>query len=466
MKRLFFALIALIMTMTILVSCGGPKPDSTTTDTKKGMSPTEEYNYLLSPEGIEANLNSYMGAEGMIGESSVQDSITKMGYSNPEIHGFSDGNLIKVEAVYPALPEKLAYSKLLSDIPVPARTFDGYLKPEDIIGFVVLPGLQNMFDTASSYIDLDNEAKPATEDGSQGMLEKNYNPLKQASGLAMMAGINVQEDLFSWMGTEMGLLFYIATDAQNAQYMNSAFAISTSNKATATEKMHKVLGLLPRFIGIADISTILETTENNGFIVDLINLEPLNSAGMGDLSQGMFGDIKKIGILYTDDWVFFSDDYGINQLSSKLIKATAKPAEGHFNLRISTNDFAKNSQKYQKEFMDQMQSDMSIDPEIQKIIQQKIDELQKKLDSGDFGTSAVTVKFNPDSINITLNTTKPTIEFMNSVHDTIIEIQKLEDSKMGQPMTDEPMVEGSEGVDPGMEETPAGEPETEGEVNT
>jgi hypothetical protein len=464
MKRLFFALFALIMAMTVFVSCGGPKP-ANDTDTKKGMSPTEEYNYLLSPEGIEANLKSYMGSEELANEPSVSEAITQMGYSNPEVHGFSDGNLIKVEAVYPALPEKLAYAKLLSDIPVPSRTFDGYLKPEDIIGFIVLPGPQKIFDTASAYIDLNNQAKPEVEGESQGMgmLGKNYNPMTQATGLAMVAGISLQDDLFSWMGTEMGMLFYIANDAKNVPYMNTAFALSTGNKATAVEKMHKLLGLLPKYIGNPDISTILETTENNGLTVDLINLETL---GMADYAQSMFGEMKKIGILYTDDWVFFSDDYGINQLSSKLTKATATPAEGHINFRIGMNDFAKNSQRYQKDFIDQMRSEMYLDPEVQKLIEEKIAELQKKLDSGDFGTSSLSVKFNPDGIKMTLNTTKVTIEFMNSVHDTITEIQKLEGSITEQSEVEEPESEESEGMEPETEEPEAETPETEGEVNT
>jgi ribosome-associated translation inhibitor RaiA len=109
--------------------------------------------------------------------------------------------------------------------------------------------------------------------------------------------------------------------------------------------------------------------------------------------------------------------------------------------------------------MDKMQTNMSVDPEIQKIIQEKLAELQKKLDSGDFGTSDITVKFDPDSIKITLNTTKPTIDLMNSVHDMILEIQKLEEAKMNQPVTEQPVTGEPGAIEPGTEEPQAETPE-------
>lgn len=413
MKKTNLAIFVLcIFTVLLAVSCQKPPSGPSDKTSAAVMKSTEEYNYLLDPVQISqtySELNAI--TPDPVGVSEFLEQYNAY-FKEPEISGKSDGKVIILDGKYPFKDEHKAKTAIIAKLNKDKTRLPGCIKADNLIGYMKFPGPQNIFDTIIEYVQA-----TASEEEKQQMQRD----------LGMLSTfVNLQEDIFKWMGPEMGVLFYTAKDPAGESYLNSAFAISINDPKVAQEKLLGLVKKAGMFMGSMDPATIFETEQYKTFTIDKINKEILPMDALMPTDPGIGVTDMQAAIMYGEDWLFLSDDYGLKQLADATEQGGALGTASTIDLYFDLDKLNKNSGRYEKNMFDTLQDETNLTPEQMAELEKFKNRFEKlKLDK-EFGKFILNVNINPEDISIHMETSAATLELIELFREWYTEMMKLE----------------------------------------
>ena len=422
-KTLIFVFVFLAITIA-LVSCTKKILEPKGKELPKAMQPTKEYDYMLTPKYWDEQFAQVSDVAKMGKVKTDFDTMLKQGgYDKPKISGQTDGENILLSGKYPALKDEKDITEIFAKLPAGKAGFPGRIPSDKLIAYLKLPGLQPIVDTVHDYYQYIIDKGESTSQS---------NPVTQMIGLMMMVNIDIQEDVFSWMGPEMGFIMYKAVDPDKKEYLNTAFAMSIKDKAKAGEKINKILNLTASFSGQKAKKEMLTREKYKSFDMDVLDTSALNLPPMG-----FMGEEKKAvgkmngGVLYTDDYIFISDTYGLKQLADIYNPGGAPGEASTMEAYVDWDASMKYSSRYQEESVNEMRKQLKDNPELLKKFEDSFNEFTKMSKEKALGKSKMLMKVNPDGFQIDIETTKSVIELVNFMNKTIMEMMKTEEEKPG-----------------------------------
>jgi len=417
-RTLSFAF-ALLAIMTALISCADKNP-TPTGKPQSLMHPTDEYNYMLTPKYWNEQAADIAGmAQNTEAKIDLNATINKGGYGEPKIAGQTDGEKILLTGTYPVLKDKKDYSSIFSKLPNSKVGFSGRIPPDKLIAYVKLPGLQGIFDTVHDYYQLLID---------KGETKSKSNPVTQLTGLLMMARVDIQEDVFSWMGPEIGLIMYKATDRDKEEYLNTAFVMSIKDKAKAQEKLAMLLKLAGGFEGQKPDKEWLKRETYKSYDMDLLDTTGVDLSRLGiPPDQGKSGENLPGGILYTDDYLFISDTYGLKQLADIYNPGGAPGDVSTMAAYIDWDALMKYSTRYQNDEVKKIRKQFEGKPENLAKFEENYNKFVKMSQGKTYGKSKVLVNVAQDGLKIDMETTKSVVELMNFINEWFKESMKTEE---------------------------------------
>ncbi len=393
-------LIIALFIMLATVSCETP-PASDNSETSARMTPTDEYNYLLESEYLCQMLDNVAG----IGEfeyelAEIQSIIGKSGYGEPVVKGKTDGERIILEAAFPVESGYEKKAKVLSKLASERIILSGRIKPDRLVGYFKTPGPQSILDTVHDYFDIliENDESPTGK----------ANPMVQFYGLAMMGGISIQEDVFSWMGDEMGCVLFVARDSEDEDYISCAGALSIKNKTNASDSIYKLMGIAQNLFGSdVDVDEILKVRNYKSFEIHALNEELLdNYSEFTDEFVSM-----SPAILYTNDFIFLShNENELEQLADIYDPGGAQDERAAFASYIDLDALLKYSATNRRLFVDSLKKEFADSPDSFNKIDELFDKFEKLKENAVLGKLKKVVKFTPNAIVLRVEFTKTSLE--------------------------------------------------------
>jgi hypothetical protein len=395
-----FQLIIALFIMLATVSCETP-PASDNAETSARMMPTDEYNYLLESE----HLCQMLEKVAVIGEfdyeyAELQSILGKSGYGEPVIKGKTDGERIVLEAAFPVESGYEKKAKVLSKLASDRIILSGRINPDRLVGYFKMPGPQSILDTVHDYIDILIE----NDEGPTG----KANPMVQIYGACMLGGVSLQEDVFSWMGDEMGCVLFVARDSEDKDYISCAGALSIKNKKNANDKIYKLMGIVQNFTGSdVDIDEILTVRNYKSFEIHGLNMELLG--GYPEFADE-FGSISP-AILYTNDFIFISNNENeLEQLADIYDPGGAQDERAAFAAQIDLDALLKYSATNRRLFIDSLKKEYADSPDDFRKIDELFDKFENLKQNTELGKLKKVVKFTPNAIVLRIEFTKTSLE--------------------------------------------------------
>lgn len=403
-QRVFQIIIA-ISVLFVLVSCGGNSQLGDSGGSSK-MTPTDEYNYLFESEHLNTIIKPMAGEFGF---ESIDSLFEIAGYGEADIKGKTDGTRVVLEVTFPVLKGFEEKAKLLSKLASDRISLSGRVRTDHLVGYIKAPGLQSLVDTVHDYYDIliENDESPTG----------NSNPLTQAFGLAMLSGVNIEEDIFAWMGDEMGVLFFLANDKEEYEYVGGAFAISIKNKKTAMDKVYNLLKKAGKFSGMDfDIDEVLSVQKYKSFTMHVFN------TGLPKDASSEFGlDMSQPGILYANDFMFISNNvYNLEQLADNYDPGGAQDESAAFAASFDLDELLKHSAKSRREYSEDLKKQLAHSPEEFALANDLSDKFEKIVQDNTFGNVKKTVKFTPDSFIVRVEFNKSILLLHDFYVDNVI----------------------------------------------
>lgn len=400
-----FQLIIALFIMLATVSCETP-PASDNSETSARMMPTDEYNYLLESENLSQMFQKVTGIGEFDNEfAEIQSIIDKSGYGAPVIKGKTDGERIILEVAFPVESGYEKKAQVLSKLASERIILSGRISPNRLIAYFKMPGPQSIVDTVQDYFDIliENGESPTGK----------ANPMVQMYGMSMLGGVNLQEDVFSWMGDEMGCVLFVARDREDKDYISCAGALSIKDKKNASDRIYKLMGIAQHFMG-SDVDTdeIITVRNYKSFEIHGLNMELLNSdSGFTD----EFGSMSP-AILYTNDFIFLSNNENeLEQLADIYDPGGALDERAAFAAYVDLDALLKYSAVNRRLLADSLKKEYADSPEDFK----EIEELFKLFDnlkiSTELGKLKKVVKFTPNALVLRIEFTKASLELFESV---------------------------------------------------
>ncbi len=389
--RYVFQLATALFILFIMVSCE-TQPQSEDSKASSRMTSTDEYNYLLDCEHINKILKFAMLDSEF---DSVQSLLKIAGYGEPDIKGKTDGNRVILEATYPVLKGYEEKARVIANLASERISLSGCVRTDRLIGYFKMPGLQNMVDTAHDYIDILIE----NDEGPMG----KSNPMTQVFGICMVAGLNLQEDVFSWMGNEMGCVLFKVKGKEDLEYVTSAFAVSINNKETAMDQIYNLLGIAKKVSGADfDIDEILSVRNYKSFKMHVFDAESLN---VDSMELGF--NLSNPAILYTNDFMFISNSiYDLEQLADNYDPGGAQDERAVFNGYIDLDALLKYSAKGRRKYSEDLKKEFADSPELFAKASEYSDKLENIIQNNKFGKLKKIVKFTPNAIIVRIEFNK------------------------------------------------------------
>ncbi|MBU1022913.1 DUF3352 domain-containing protein [bacterium] len=407
----------------LTVSCETP-PGNNSGPLKK-MTPTDEYNYIMSHEFLVDSITQFSGGGFIPGveQDDVRENIEKLlnatGYGEPVVNGKTDGNIIILEASYPVSPGFEKKAEVLSKLASSKANLTGRIRSENLIGYVKLPGLESILDAAKDYIDVMIE----NNEGPSG----KANPMVQLYGASMLVGINLQEDLFSWMSDEMGLVSFTVEDNEGKKYASTAFALGINNKSKAMDGLNKLVQIAVKTSGIAiNPEKLLTTSKYKSFDMQKFDSQSINQFDlMPDLGSGRLIP----SLLYTDDFIFIGEESEVKQLADVYDAGGAQGEKATVSGEIKIDDLLRYTKRYRNAAAENMKKELAGTPEQFEEFNQQMSELENYLEGKEFGTLKFSKNFTATGIDVKLETTKTSLElvsFLKEWMQSLLDEEKIE----------------------------------------
>ena len=403
-------IICFFLFVCLAVSCESQPKNETGSGTK--MTPTDEYNYILSQDYWIDQIFQF-SSEGLLPGvelDTVREESKKIldaiGYSEPNVNGKTDGERIILEAIYPVTPGFENKAEVISKLANSKAKLPGRIRTENLIGYTKLPGLESVLDAVHDYFDIliENNENP----------NGKKNPMIQVYGACMMLGINLQNDIFSWMDDEMGLVSFIVEDNNGKKYVSTAFAISINNKNKAMDSLNKLVGIAAEtFWGGINPEKILIASTIKSFDLQTINISEINSLNL-DLLDNKF-DKMTTALLYTNDYIFIGETSEVKQLADIYDPGGAEGEKATVSGYVNIDDFVKYSRRYrdEKAVRKFLEDFVENNPQKNDLLASKLTELEEYLEGKEFGEMKFSKNFTPDGINLKLETTKTSLELLS-----------------------------------------------------
>jgi hypothetical protein len=300
--------------------------------------------------------------------------------------------------------------------------FPGRIPSDRLVAYVKLPGVE-------SYMDCVHDIFKLLIDKGESPTGK-YNPITAFMGYLMMAQIDYKEDLFSWMGSEMGFLMYKAVLGKKDEYVNTAFVMSINDKTKTADKISKLMKLVQGAVGGDKSKEILTREAYKTFVIDTFEVPVENIPSMG-LPKDIITTEKslKIGILYTDEYLFISDVYGLKQLTDIYDPGGAQVDAANAAAYIDLDKIIPLSAIYQKSYYEKLRKTLVDQPEKSKKFEEYFARFQNMLKEDNFGEVKLILKFNEKDLSVRLELTKSAIDLMNFMSEWLKETMTA-DSKL------------------------------------
>jgi len=416
MKMIYLPIIAIVLFS--IFSCTGGNNSKQPSDANP-MKPTDEYNYLLLPATWNewaSNIRTALGEEPSKPVDSA-DVLEKVGLGEPEIKGLSDGEKILLEATYPVLGKEKDYEKILSRLPGGKMGFPGRIPTDNLILYLKSPGVEGLTDAVHDVFE------NLTEKGENPFGKRN--PVTVAMGSLMVMQIDYKEDIFSWMGPEMGLVMYRAIAPDKSEYANTAFVMSIEDKEKASEKIAKLLKIAQGTLRLDKSKELLSRESYKTFIIDTFDV-PAGFASSYLIPNWIIPSDRefKAGILYTDDYLFVSDLHGLEQLADMYDPGGAQVEEANFADFIDIDDFILLTSLNRESAVNDIRESLKESPEQLAKFDEYYGHFQNMIKEKKIGRVKLILKFQESNLQLKLELTKSTIDLVNFLSEWLFETAK------------------------------------------